>query len=158
MSPGHVPLPAVWAAGGSAQLDSAPLPFVRVPRLIPASHGWAPGYTGSQQSRHGEGAQMPCVCRNPPKPAIFPGGAFPPASSPHPTSDGGHNKACTLLTSTLATACSARSPCASPPLGLSLLPQGSRLRARLSLPSCSPVSQAFSGAALPPSCPPSFLS
>lgn len=53
-----------------------------------------------------------------------------------------------LLMSAPTAACSARLPHASPPLGLSLLLQGSRLRARLSLPSCSPVSQAFSGAAL----------
>lgn len=41
LSPGHVPLSAVWAAGGSAQLDSAPLPFVQVPCPLPTSCGWA---------------------------------------------------------------------------------------------------------------------
>lgn len=74
LSPGHVLLPAVWAAGGSAWLDSAPLPFVQVPHPIPASCSWAPRYGGSQRSRHREGAQTPCVCCNPPKPAISLGG------------------------------------------------------------------------------------
>ena len=157
LSPGRLPLPAAWAASGSARLDSALLPFVRVPRPVPASRGWAPRDWGSQRSHRGEGARMPRMCRNPPKPAVFSGeGGFLPASSLRPAGDGGHDEACTPLTSAPAAACSARSPHASAPLGLSLLPQGSRLRARLSLPSCSPVSRAFSGAALPPSCPPFF--
>ncbi|KAF2988093.1 hypothetical protein EK904_014164, partial [Melospiza melodia maxima] len=46
---------------------------------------------------------MLCVCPNP-KPTAFPWGGFPPASSPCPTSEGQHNKACTPLTSTLAAA------------------------------------------------------
>lgn len=99
---------------------------------------------------------MPRVCHNPPKPAIFPWGGFRLAFSLHSTGDGRHNKACTLLTSVPAAACPTHSPRASPPLGLSLLLQGSRLRAHLSLPSCSPVSWAFSGAALSPLCPPFF--
>lgn len=149
MSPGQVPLPAAWVAGGSARLDSAPLPFVQVPCPLPASRSWAPQYGGSQWSCHVEGAQTLCGCHKYPKPAVFPWGGFPPASSLRPTGNGGHDEARALLTSTLTAACFARSPHASPPLELSLLLQGSRLRAHLSLPSCSPVSWAFLGAFFP---------
>lgn len=156
LSPGHTPLPAAWAAGGSAWLDSALLPFVRVPCPLLASHSWAPQRGGSQRSCHGEGTQMLCVCPNPPKPTAFPwGGGFPPASSPCPTSEGEHNKACTPLTSTLAAA-SVFTLCF-PSLGFCLL-QGSLLHAHLSLPSCSPVSWASLSAGFPSSCPLSFLS
>lgn len=59
-----------------------------------------------------------------------------------------------LLTAAPAAACSARSPRVPPALGLSLLLlQGSRLRARLSLPSCLPVSRAVLGAASPARAP-----
>lgn len=150
LSPGQMPPPAAWVACGSARLDSAPLPFVQVPRPLPASRGQAPQYGGSRWSCHVEGARTLCGCHRSPNPAVFPWWGFPPASSLHPSGDAGHDEACTLLTSTLTAACFAHSPHASPPLGLSLLLQGSRLRVRLSLLSCSPVSWAFLGASLPP--------
>lgn len=104
LSPSYTPLPAAWVAGGSPWLDSALLPFVRVPCPLPASHSWALQCRGSQQSCRRRGTWMLCVCPNPHKFTGFPWGGFPPASSPRPTGEGGHNKACTPLTSTLAAA------------------------------------------------------
>lgn len=103
LSPGHRSLPAAWPAGSSAWLDSALLPFVRVPCPLPASHSWASQCGGSQRSCHGR--ELGCYAYVPiPINLVFPWGGFPPASSPCPTSEGGHNKACTSLTSTLAAA------------------------------------------------------
>lgn len=109
----------------------------------PPSLPWLGSPLQGNLSCHKEGSQTLYVRRSPPKPAVLPWGGFLPASSPCPTSDRGHDKACSLLTSVPAAICSVCSPRTSPPLGLSLLLQGSRLRARLSLPSCSPVSRAF---------------
>lgn len=143
LSPCPVPLPApLWASlPGPSGLDSAPLAFGRAPRPLP----------GAERLTGAVAANTVQVLYPQPHDPL----GRPIGTCCCPVAVRG-DEACAmlLLTAAPAAACSARSPRVPPALGLSLLLlQGSRLRARLSLPSCLPVSRAVLGAASPARAP-----